>query len=46
MRDARQPDVMNHWNAPDRAGIVPLALEADGVVLPALSATAIECEVP
>ena len=45
--DARQTDVMNHWNAPDRIKTVPLPLQAgsDTIVLPALSATAIDCAV-
>jgi alpha-L-arabinofuranosidase len=44
--DARQPDVMNHWNAPDRVKTVPLSPAENRVVLPALSAAAIECKVP
>jgi hypothetical protein len=44
--DARQPDVMNHWNAPDRVKTVTLSPAENRIVLPALSAAAIECEVP
>ena len=42
--DARQRDVMNHWEAPGRVKIVDQALQ-NPVLLPALSATAIECKV-
>ena len=42
--DARQRDVMNHWEAPDRVKIVPQAPPHDHAVLPALSATAVECD--
>lgn len=42
--DGRQPDVMNHWEAPERIRIVPLSLSPEKVVLPPLSVTAIECE--
>ena len=44
--DARQPDVMNHWNAPDRVEIIALPPAENKVVLPALSAAAIECKAP
>ena len=44
--DARQPDVMNHWNAPDRVKTIPLSPAENRIVLPALSAAAIECKVP
>ena len=43
--DARQPDVMNHWNAPDRVKTIPLSAAENKVVLPAFSAAAIECAV-
>jgi alpha-L-arabinofuranosidase len=43
--DARQPDVMNHWNAPDRVKTFSLPVSLNKLVLPALSATAIECVV-
>lgn len=43
--DARQPDVMNHWNAPDRIKTVSLPVASNKITLPALSVTAIECEV-
>jgi len=39
---AGQPDVMNHWHAPQRATILPLAPASDKLLLPGLSATAIE----
>ena len=44
--DARQPDVMNHWNAPDRVKTVPLSTAGSKIVLPAFSAAAIECKAP
>jgi hypothetical protein len=44
--DARQPDVMNHWNAPDRVRTIPLSTTEKSIILPALSATALECNVP
>ena len=44
-QDARQPDVVNHWESPDRVKTVPLPFTQTGLVLPALSATAIECAV-
>ena len=44
-QDTRQPDVMNHWSAPDRIKIATLSVAPDKIVLPALSATAIECKV-
>jgi alpha-L-arabinofuranosidase len=40
--DARQRDVMNHWEAPDRVKITPQPLPHMRATLPALSATAIE----
>jgi alpha-N-arabinofuranosidase len=43
-QDARQPDVINAWTASDRIKTVALPVESNKVVLPALSATAIECE--
>jgi alpha-N-arabinofuranosidase len=43
--NARQPDVMNHWETPNRIKIVELPLAADKIALPALSVTAIECAV-
>ncbi|MDQ6631853.1 MAG: hypothetical protein M3Y82_08850, partial [Verrucomicrobiota bacterium] len=43
-QDARQSDVMNHWNAPDRVKTIRLSPIQNTLVLPALSATAIECE--
>jgi hypothetical protein len=44
--DARQPDVMNHWDAAERVRIIPLSQAEGSVVLPALSAAAIECTAP
>ncbi len=44
-QDARQPDVMNHWTAPDRIKTVALPVSPKGIVLPALSVAAIECEI-
>ncbi len=41
--DGRHPDVMNHWTAPERVRTVKLSASEDKVVLPALSASAIEC---
>jgi alpha-L-arabinofuranosidase len=43
--DAREPDVVNHWESPERVNTVPLPFSPDSVLLPALSATAIECAV-
>jgi alpha-L-arabinofuranosidase len=40
--NSRQPDVMNHWTAPDRVRIVSLASTPESVKLPPLSAAAIE----
>ncbi len=42
--DARQPDVMNHWNALDRVSTRPLETKPKEIVVPALSAVAIECD--
>jgi alpha-L-arabinofuranosidase len=42
--NAGQPDIMNHWEAPDRIRIVGLAVSGEAVTLPPLSATAIQCE--
>ena len=41
--DARQPDVMNHWDAPSRVAILPLKVGEHEVVIPAFSASAVEC---
>ena len=41
--DRRQPDLMNHFNAPDRVRTVDMTVFEDGVMLPALSVAAIEC---
>jgi alpha-N-arabinofuranosidase len=45
-QDARQPDLVNHWESPERVKTVPLPFSPNSVVLPALSATAIECAAP
>jgi len=42
-QNAGQPDVINHWNAPDRLKVVPVPVAANRVELPGLSAAAIEC---
>jgi alpha-L-arabinofuranosidase len=42
-RDQRQPDVMNHWSAPDRVKTVELKVSGAAITLPALSATAVVC---
>jgi len=44
--DLRQPDVMNHWQAPDRVETLSQELTGDEVTLPALSASAIRCGRP
>jgi len=41
--DRHQPDVTNHWAAPDRVRTGELRVSAGKVALPALSASAIEC---
>jgi hypothetical protein len=38
-----QTDIGNHWPSPTRVQIVPLSVTASRVILPPLSATAIEC---
>jgi len=43
--DARQSDVMNHWEAPDRVRIVESPSVPERIALPPLSITAIECAV-
>jgi alpha-L-arabinofuranosidase len=43
--DARQPDVMNHWEAPERVRTVSQTPRHNQMLVPALSATAIEFEV-
>jgi alpha-L-arabinofuranosidase len=42
--NAGQPDVINHWQTPERIRILPLATTTNQVTLPGLSATSIECE--
>lgn len=45
VQDMRQPDVMNHWVAPERVKTVGLAMAGENkVVLPALSVTAVAAE--
>jgi alpha-N-arabinofuranosidase len=44
-QNAGQPDVINHWNAPDRLRIVKVPSTEKTVSLPKLSAAAIVCEV-
>jgi len=41
-QNAHQPDVMNHWDCPDRVRIVTLPASGDTMTMPALSAAAIE----
>jgi len=41
--DRRQPDVMNHWSAPERVRTVELPIQGRTLTLPVLSATAITC---
>ena len=42
--NAGQPDIMNHWETPERVSIVALRVDSGKILLPPLSATAIECE--
>ncbi len=42
VQDARQPEIMNHWTAPERVKTVQSEMSHDAVTLPAFSATAIE----
>ncbi len=42
--DRGQPDVINHWQTPERLKVVPVPVSQNTVSLPRLSATAIECE--
>jgi alpha-L-arabinofuranosidase len=43
-RGAGQPDIMNHWQAPERVKIVPVPTTGNRIILPPLSAAAIEWE--
>jgi alpha-L-arabinofuranosidase len=43
VQDARQPEIMNHWTAPERVKTVRSETSRDAVILPAFSATAMEC---
>ena len=42
---AHQPEVMNHWETPNRIQIVELSPSPDKILLPPLSVTAVECAV-
>jgi alpha-L-arabinofuranosidase len=42
--NARQPDAMNHWAAPERIKVVKLPASPGKVTLPPLSVTAIVCD--
>jgi hypothetical protein len=42
-QDHRQPDVMNHWETPDRVSTVSLPVQGNKITLPAYSASAITC---
>ena len=41
---AGQPDVMNHWNTPERVKTKPVPASGNRVVLPGFSVAAVECE--
>jgi alpha-N-arabinofuranosidase len=41
--DKRQPELMNHWTAPDRVKTVDFNVKGNTLVLPAMSVVAIEC---
>jgi alpha-N-arabinofuranosidase len=45
-RELRQPQVMNHFAAPDRVRTVDLPVGRDEVTLPAYSAAAVACRIP
>jgi alpha-L-arabinofuranosidase len=42
--DARQPEVMNHWDNPERIKIMPMVLSTEHIAAPAFSVMAIEWE--
>jgi alpha-L-arabinofuranosidase len=42
-QNAGQPDLMNHWETPERIKIVELPASGETVTVPPLSATALEC---
>ncbi len=42
--EAGQPDVMNHWQTPQRVTILPVPVSAHDVRIPGLSAVAVECD--
>lgn len=44
-RNAGQPDIINHWDAPERIKINEVAISGNTVVVPGFSATAIQCRV-
>jgi alpha-L-arabinofuranosidase len=41
--DRRQPDIMNHWEAPGRVKTVSMDVSGETITLPALSVAVIEC---
>jgi hypothetical protein len=41
--DLRQIDLINSWNAPNRIRTINLPITGDTMILPALSASAIDC---
>lgn len=43
--DRRQPEIMNHWAAPDRVKAVGINVNGSKLTLPAYSVSAIECSV-
>ncbi len=43
LRNSRQPDVMNHWETPNRVQTVNRKLTGDKITLPAYSVSAIAC---
>src|SRR5262249_39924771 len=43
VEDRGQPDVMNHWRTPERVAIKSVSPAANTVIVPRLSAIAIEC---
>ncbi len=43
LQNSRQPDVMNHWETPNRVDTVSRKLTGDKITLPAYSVSAIAC---
>jgi alpha-N-arabinofuranosidase len=39
-----QPDVMNHWNSPERVKIAELPVSGNSITIPPLTATALQCD--